>query len=68
MGDGVEIMGLPEICKRWGIKRPEQVVDILSLMGDASDNIPGVNGIGEKTAMKLIGQYETLENLLARTG
>ena len=68
MGDGVEIMGLPEICKRWGIKRPEQVVDILSLMGDASDNIPGVNGIGEKTAMKLIGQFETLENLLARTG
>jgi DNA polymerase-1 len=67
MGDSVEIMGLPEIRKRWGVERPEQVVDILALMGDASDNIPGVPGIGEKTAMKLISQYGTVENLLART-
>src|ERR1051325_2582008 len=68
MGDGVEILGLPEIRSRWGIKRPEQVVDILALMGDASDNIPGLPGIGEKTAMKLIGQFETVDGLLARTG
>ncbi|HEV2390877.1 MAG TPA: DNA polymerase I [Verrucomicrobiae bacterium] len=68
MGDGVEIMGLPEIQKRWGIQRAEQVVDVLALMGDASDNIPGVPGIGEKTAMKLIGQYGTVENVLAHAG
>ena len=53
---------------RWGIQRPEQVVDVLALMGDASDNIPGVPGIGEKTAMKLIAQYGTLDNLLAHAG
>jgi DNA polymerase-1 len=64
MGDGVEILGLPEIRERWGIQRPEQVVDVLALMGDSSDNIPGVPGIGEKTAIKLIGQYGTVENLL----
>src|SRR5437899_59602 len=68
MGEGVEILGLPEIQKRWGIQRPEQVVDVLALMGDASDNIPGVPGIGEKTAMKLVGQFGTVENLLARSG
>ncbi len=65
MGDAVEIMGLPEIQKRWGIQRADQVVDVLALMGDSSDNIPGVPGIGEKTAVKLIGQYDTVENLLA---
>ena len=68
MGDGVEILGVPEIRARWGIERPEQVVDILALMGDSSDNIPGVPGIGEKTAIKLIAQFRTVENLLARTG
>jgi DNA polymerase-1 len=67
MGDGVEIMGLPEIRKRWGVQRPEQVVDVLALMGDSSDNIPGVPGIGEKTAIKLIAQFDTVENLLAHT-
>ncbi len=67
-GEGVEILGLPEIQARWGVQRPEQVVDVLALMGDASDNIPGVPGIGEKTAMKLIAQYGTLDNLLAHVG
>ncbi len=67
MGDGVEILGVPEILKRWNIRRPEQVIDVLALMGDTSDNVPGVPGIGEKTAMKLIGQFESVENLLAHT-
>lgn len=67
MGDGVEVLGVAEIKNRWGIERPEQVVDVLALMGDSSDNIPGVPGIGEKTAMKLIAQYGTVESLLART-
>lgn len=67
-GEGVEILGLPEIQARWGVQRPEQVVDVLALMGDTSDNIPGVPGIGEKTAMKLIAQYGTLDNLLAHVG
>ena len=67
MGDGVEIMGLPEILQKWGIQRAEQVIDIMGLWGDTSDNIPGVPSIGEKTAMKLIGQYGTIENLLAHT-
>ena len=67
-GEGVEIIGLPEIQSRWGVQRPEQVADVLALMGDASDNIPGVPGIGEKTAMKLIAQYGAVENLLAHAG
>ncbi len=65
MGNQFQIQGLPEIQTRWGIQRAEQVVDVLALMGDSSDNIPGVPGIGEKTAMKLIGQYGSLDNLLA---
>jgi len=68
MGDGIDILGVPEIQKRWGIQRPEQVVDVLALMGDSSDNVPGVPGVGEKTAIKLIGQFGTVEDLLARTG
>src|SRR6185436_12823032 len=66
-GDGVEVMGVPEIQARWGIQRTEQVVDVLALMGDSSDNVPGVPGVGEKTAMKLIGEFGTVENLLAHT-
>ena len=68
MGSDVEILGVPEIQRRWGIQRPEQVIDVLALMGDSSDNVPGVPGIGEKTATKLIGQYGSVENLLSRTG
>lgn len=66
-GGEVEILGVPEVLSRWNITSPAQVVDILALMGDASDNIPGVPGIGEKTAMKLIAEFGTVENLLART-
>src|ERR1044071_3857569 len=65
MGDGVEVLGVEGILNRWGIQRTEQVIDILGLMGDASDNIPGVPGIGEKTASKLVAQFGTIENLLA---
>lgn len=64
MGSDVEILGPAEVCARWGISRPEQVIDILALMGDSSDNIPGVPGIGEKTASKLVSQYGSVEALL----
>ncbi|HEY2082369.1 MAG TPA: 5'-3' exonuclease H3TH domain-containing protein, partial [Verrucomicrobiae bacterium] len=67
-GDGIEIMGIAEIQKRWGIQRTEQVIDVLALMGDSVDNVPGVPGIGEKTATKLVAEFGTVENLLARTG
>ncbi len=63
-GSGVEIWGEEEVKERYGISDPLQVIDILALWGDASDNIPGVPGIGEKTAIKLISEYGTLENLL----
>ena len=66
-GDAAEIQGVPEVLARWGIERPSQVIDILGLWGDASDNIPGVPGIGEKTAAKLILQYGDIEGLLAHT-
>lgn len=68
MGEGVEVLGVPEVLAKYGIQRPEQVVDIIALWGDASDNIPGVPGIGEKTASKLIGTYGTVENVLAHSG
>lgn len=64
LGGDPEILGPDDICRRWGIDHPRQVIDILALMGDTSDNIPGVPGIGPKTAAKLIGQYESVENLL----
>lgn len=64
-GDPAEIWGAKEVCERWGIKRVEQVIDILGLMGDAVDNIPGLPGIGEKTATKLLEEFDTVENLLA---
>ncbi len=66
-GGEVEILGVKEVCERWGIERPEQVIDILALMGDAVDNIPGVKGFGEKTATALIQQFGSVENLIANT-
>jgi DNA polymerase I len=67
-GDPPEVLGLDEVCRKWAIGQPSQVIDILGLWGDASDNIPGVPGIGEKTASKLIGEYGSIENLLAHVG
>ncbi len=67
MGNKAEVWGPYEVCERFGISDPKQVIDILGLWGDASDNIPGVPGIGEKTAIKLIGEYDSIENLLKNT-
>ncbi len=64
-GNDVEIWGAKEVCERWGIQRVEQVIDMLALMGDAVDNIPGLPGIGEKTAAKLLQEFDNVENLLA---
>jgi DNA polymerase I len=64
-GGTVEIMGPQEVCAKWGIERVDQVIDILGLMGDAVDNIPGIAGIGEKTAAKLLKEFSTIENILA---
>lgn len=64
-GGDVEVLGVKEVCERWGIERPSQVIDILAIMGDAVDNIPGVKGFGEKTATSLIKQFGSVENLLA---
>jgi DNA polymerase-1 len=67
MGNKAEIWGVEEVRKRYGIDRPEQMIDILGLWGDASDNIPGVPGIGEKTAIKLVKEFGSIENLLKNT-
>ena len=67
MGNGIEIWGIPEIQKRFGVERPEQVIDYLGMMGDASDNIPGLPGVGDKTAKKFINEFGSLEGLLANT-
>ena len=64
-GSIYEILGPKEVCEKWGIKTVDQVIDILGLMGDAVDNIPGIKGVGEKTAAKLLAEYDTLENILA---
>ncbi|NKI30654.1 DNA polymerase I [Croceivirga thetidis] len=67
MGNGIEIWGIPEVQKRFGVQRPEQVIDYLGMMGDASDNIPGLPGVGDKTAKKFLEQFESMEGLLANT-
>ncbi|HET8736469.1 MAG TPA: DNA polymerase I [Pricia sp.] len=67
MGNGIEIWGIPEVKKRFGVERPEQVIDYLGMMGDASDNIPGLPGVGDKTAKKFIKQFGSLEGLLDNT-
>lgn len=63
-GGSFEILGPKEVCEKWDIENVGQVIDILGLMGDAVDNIPGIKGIGEKTAAKLLKEFHTLENVL----
>ena len=64
-GQPAEILGPAEICEKFGIQRPEQVIDILGLQGDSSDNIPGVPGIGPVSAKKLLATYDTIEGIYA---
>ena len=64
MGDGAEVLRVEQVLEKWGITACDQVRDILGFSGDASDNIPGIPGVGPKTAQKLITQYGTLENAL----
>jgi DNA polymerase-1 len=64
-GSDHEVIDLPTMLANWEIERPEQVIDILGLWGDAADNIPGIPGIGEKTAKKLIADFGSIENLIA---
>ncbi|WP_299243967.1 DNA polymerase I [uncultured Aquimarina sp.] len=63
MGNGIEIWGIPEVQKRFEVERPEQVIDYLGMMGDAVDNIPGLPGVGDKTAKKFIAAYGSMEGL-----
>ena len=64
---GFELMGPKEVCEKYGLQRKEQVIDLLGLMGDASDNIPGCKGVGEKTAVALLQQFGDIDTMLART-
>jgi DNA polymerase-1 len=67
LGNGIEIWGVPEVLERFEIERPEQVIDFLGMMGDAVDNIPGLPGVGEVTAKKLLKEFGSMENLLDNT-
>ena len=65
MGNPNEVWGIREVCEKFDIENPSQVIDMLGMMGDAVDNIPGIPGVGEKTAAKLLKEYGSLENVLA---
>ena len=67
MGNDIEIWGIPEVLAKFEITNPLQVIDFLGMMGDAADNIPGLPGVGEKTAKKFLAEYGSMENLLANT-
>ena len=67
MGNGIEIWGIPEVQKKFEIDHPEQVIDYLGMMGDAVDNIPGLPGVGDKTAKKFLAEYGSMEALLENT-
>ncbi|MBK9552110.1 MAG: DNA polymerase I [Saprospiraceae bacterium] len=64
-GNDIEILGVDDVLKKWEIKRIDQVIDLLGLMGDAVDNIPGLPGVGPKTAVKLLAEYDNVENIIA---
>ena len=63
-----EIIDIPRLCEKYGIDRPSQIIDMLTICGDASDNVPGVKGVGEKGAAKLLKQYGTVENIYSHLG
>jgi len=65
MGNAVDVLGPKEVCEKWDIENVSQVVDVLGLQGDSSDNIPGIPGFGPKTAATLLKQYKTVENIVA---
>ena len=67
MGNGAEVWGIPEVLKKFEISRIDQVVDYLGMMGDASDNIPGIPGVGDKTAKKLLALYDNMTGLYQHT-
>lgn len=67
MGNGIEIWGIPEVQAKFEVERPEQVIDYLGMMGDAVDNIPGLPGVGDKTAKKFLKEYGSMEALLENT-
>ncbi|MGB1319227.1 MAG: 5'-3' exonuclease H3TH domain-containing protein, partial [Flavobacteriales bacterium] len=67
MGNGIDIVGPKEFCEKYGLKHPEQFIDVLGMWGDAVDNIPGIPGVGEKTAIKFIQEYGSMEGLYENT-
>lgn len=67
MGNSVDILGPKEVCEKWDIENVSQVIDILGLQGDTSDNIPGIPGVGPKTAAELLKQYKSVENIIAHS-
>jgi DNA polymerase-1 len=67
LGNGIDILGIPEVLDKWNIERVDQVIDILGLQGDSVDNIPGIPGVGAKTAVKLLKLFGDLEGILANT-
>lgn len=68
MGNSVDILGPKEVCEKWDIENVSQVIDMLGLQGDTSDNIPGIPGVGPKTAAELLKKYGTVENVVAHAG
>lgn len=66
-GGGIEILGVKEVLEKYQIQDPKQVIDFLGMMGDSVDNIPGLEGVGEKTAKKFLQEFGSMENLLANT-
>lgn len=67
LGNGIEILGVKEVCAKWEIENVSQLIDILGLMGDKVDNIPGIPGVGEKTAIQLVKDFGSIENLIQST-
>ncbi len=63
-GNGLELMDKNMVCEKWGIDDPSKIIDLLALMGDASDNIPGCKGVGEKTAVKLLQEFGSVESVI----